>query len=168
MKLITADELKKRLTNNDILIIDVREPIEHKSACINGACLIPLDELSVEKLPKTNKTIVIHCKSGKRSAAAITKLLAIDPSLDIFSLDGGITAWEQAGYAVKRTVSILPLERQTQIVVGCIALSGTILGTFVNSKFYLLPGFVGAGLMFAGITGWCGMAKLLAKMPWNK
>lgn len=168
MKSITADELKKRLADDDISLIDVREPIEHKNMCIYGAHLIPLDEISIEKLPTTKKTIILHCKSGKRSRAAGAKLLSMDPSLDIFLLDGGITAWEQAGYTVKRTGSTLSLERQTQIVVGCLALSGTILGTFINPKLYIIPGFIGAGLMFAGITGWCGMAKLLAKMPWNK
>jgi rhodanese-related sulfurtransferase len=169
MKTITASELKKKLDKDEILLIDVREPAEHRSECIDGACLIPLGEISIEKLPSTQRPIVIHCRSGKRSADACAKLLAINPSLDVTSLEGGIVAWSQAGFNVKRSGStILPLDRQTQITAGFIAFSGTILGALINPGFYILPGFIGAGLMFAGLTGWCGMAKLLAKMPWNR
>lgn len=169
MKTITASELKKKLDKDEVLLIDVREPAEYRSECIDGACLIPLSEISIEKLPSTKRPIVIHCRSGKRSADACAKLLKVNPSLDVASLDGGIIAWGQSGFNVKRSGSnILPLDRQTQITTGFIAFSGTILGAFINPGFYILPGFIGAGLMFAGLTGWCGMAKLLAKMPWNR
>lgn len=169
MKTITASQLKKKLEKDEVILIDVREPAEHRSECIDGACLIPLDEISIEKLTSTQKPIVIHCRSGKRSADACEKLLAINPSLDVASLEGGIVAWSQTGFNVKKSGStILPLDRQTQITAGFIAFSGTILGALINPTFYILPGFVGAGLMFAGLTGWCGMAKFLAKMPWNR
>ncbi len=169
MKTITASELKKILDKGEVLLIDVREPAEHRSECIDGACLIPLGEISIERLPSTQRPIIIHCRSGKRSAEACAKILKADASLDVASLEGGIIAWSQAGFNVKKSGStILPLDRQTQIAVGFIAFSGTILGTLINPTFYVLPGFIGAGLMFAGLTGWCGMAKLLAKMPWNR
>jgi rhodanese-related sulfurtransferase len=168
MKTITASELKKQLDKDNVLLIDVREPGEYRNECIDGACHIPLGEISVEKLPSTERLIVIHCRSGKRSADACAKLLKAKPSLDVASLEGGIVAWSQAGFNVKKLGSnILSLNRQTQIAVGFIAFSGTILGTFINPGFYILPGFIGAGLMFAGLTDWCGMTKLLAKMPWN-
>lgn len=169
MKTMTASELKKRLETNEVLLIDVREPAEHRSEYIEGSCLIPLNEITIDRLPSTEKPIVIHCRSGKRSTDACTKLLAIKPSLDIASLEGGIVGWIQNGFNVKKSgSSILPLDRQTQIAAGFIAFSGTILGAFINPKFYILPGFIGAGLIFAGVTGWCGMARLLAKMPWNR
>jgi len=169
MKIITATELKNRLDKDEVLLIDVREPAEHRAECIEAACLIPLGEIGIERLPSKARPIVIHCRSGKRSADACTKLLATDPSLDVYSLEGGIISWQNAGFNIKKSGSnILPLDRQTQIAVGFIAFSGTILGTFMNPTFYILPGFIGAGLMFAGLTGWCGMAKLLAKMPWNR
>jgi rhodanese-related sulfurtransferase len=169
MKTITVLELKKRLDQDGVLLIDVREPEEHRRECIDGACLIPLGEISLERLPSIKRPIVILCRSGKRSSDACAKLLATDPSLDVSSLEGGMIAWSQAGYHVKKLDSnILPIDRQTQIVVGFIAFFGTMMGTLINPVFYFLPGFIGAGLMFAGITGWCGMAKLLAKMPWNR
>ena len=107
MKTITASELKKKLDKDEILLIDVREPAEHRSECIDGACLIPLGEISIEKLPSTKRPIVIHCRSGKRSADACAKLLASNPSLDVTSLEGGIVAWSQAGFNVKRSGSTL-------------------------------------------------------------
>jgi rhodanese-related sulfurtransferase len=169
MKIIVAADLKKRLDKDEVLLIDVREPEEYKSESINGACLIPLSEISIEKLPSLSKPIVIHCRSGKRSMDACIKLLASNSSLDVYSLDGGILAWSQAGFKTKKSrVDKLSIERQTQVAIGLIAFVGTVFGFMFNAAFYMLPGFIGLGLIFAGITGWCGMAKLLLKMPWNK
>lgn len=100
MKNITASELKILLDNDQALLIDVREPIEYKSEYIDGAYLIPLGEISVERLPSTEKPIVIYCRSGKRSSDACIRLLVTKPSLDVASLEGGIIAWVQAGYNV--------------------------------------------------------------------
>jgi len=169
MKTITAADLKKYLDQDSMLLIDVREPAEHRTESIDNACLIPLAEISLEKIPSKSRPIVIHCRSGKRSSEACKKLLAQDPTLDLYSLEGGIIAWKEAGFNIKQSGSnILPLDRQTQFAAGILAFSGVILGTFVNQGFYLLPGFVGLGLMLAGLTGWCGMAKLLARAPWNR
>lgn len=166
---ITAQELKKKLDSNQVLLIDVREPVESRSEYIDGSHLIPLDQVSQEKLPPSSLPIVIHCSSGKRSEEAAKKLLAQNPNLQIYSLEDGIAGWKNTGYAIKSLGSnVLSLDRQTQIAAGFIAFSGVILGTFVHPAFYILPGFVGTGLMFAGFTGWCGMAKVLAKMPWNQ
>lgn len=100
MKTITASQLKAKLDKDEVLLIDVREPAEHRSESIEGACLIPLSEITLEKLPSLKRPMVIHCRSGKRSADACEKLLAIDPTLNIASLEGGIIAWSQAGYPV--------------------------------------------------------------------
>lgn len=169
MKTMKAMELKKCLDKQEVLLIDVREPAEHRAESIDGACLIPLGEIALEKLPSKSMPIVIHCRFGKRSADACKKLLAQDPTLEIYYLEGGMMAWQQAGFNIKKSDStILPLDRQTQLTVGFLAFTGTILGAVVASGFYILPGIMGLGLMFAGLTGWCGMARLLAKMPWNR
>ncbi len=107
MKTITALELKKRLDTQEVLLIDVREPCEYKSESIDGACLIPLGEISIDKLPSTKRPIVLHCRSGKRSMDACAKLLASEPSLDVASLEGGIVAWSQAGFPVQKSDSSL-------------------------------------------------------------
>lgn len=166
---ITAPQLKTKLAHNKILLIDVREPAEYQSECINQACLIPLAEISAEKLPSTSRPIVIHCKMGKRSVIAGKKLLEQNPKLEICFLEGGIDAWKSSGFPVKKSGrNVLPLDQQTQLVAGTLAFSGTVLGAILHPAFYTMPGVVGAGLIFAGVTGWCGMAILLAKMPWNK
>lgn len=169
MKIISATALKTRLEKNEVILIDVREPAEHRSERIEGAYLIPLGELSYEKLPSTSLPIVMHCHSGKRSQEACQKLIQQNPHLEVYSLEGGLSAWQQAGFQVKHSGSaVLALDRQTQCAAGFLALGGVLLGALVDSVFYVIPGFVGLGLMFAGITGWCGMARLLAKMPWNR
>ncbi|MFU8797418.1 MAG: rhodanese-like domain-containing protein [Gammaproteobacteria bacterium] len=106
MKTITVDALKKRIDQNNVLLIDVREPAEHRSEYIEGAFLIPLNEISLEKLPLKSSLIVMHCKSGKRSADACEKLLSQDPTLEVYSLEGGIIAWQQAGFEVKKKIRI--------------------------------------------------------------
>lgn len=169
MKTIKATDLKKHLEKGDVVLIDVREKMEHQSACIDGSCLMPMDQVSIKHLPKADVPIVFYCRSGKRSLAVCQQLLAHDPSLDVCSLDGGILAWQQAGFPLKCTSKKrLPIDQQTQIVTGFLCFSGVMLGTFWDSRFYIFPGFIGCGLIFAGITGWCGMAKLIAKMPWNR
>ena len=97
MKTITANDLKKYLDQDSVLLIDVREPAEHRTEFINNSCLIPLGEISVEKLPSGSRPIFIHFRSGKRSSEACKKLLMQDPILDLYSLEGGIISWKEAG-----------------------------------------------------------------------
>jgi hypothetical protein len=110
---------------------------------------------------------VLVCRSGKRAEQAYQKLQATGcENLEV--LDGGVIAWESAGLPVVRGVRAISLERQVRITAGLLVLLGVILGTWVHPAFYGLSAFVGAGLVFAGITDWCGMAMVLAKMPWNR
>jgi hypothetical protein len=100
---------------------------------------------------------------------AIKKLHKEDPSLDLYNLNGGIEAWKLAGEPLSCSgKKIIPLERQIQITAGSIILLGYLMGTFMHPKFLWIPAFIGGGLIFAGITGWCGMGIVLSKMPWNK
>lgn len=168
MKNINVTELHKLMQDDKIVLVDVREEFEYKSSNITGSYLIPLAMLNVNSLPKSNKPIVIHCKLGGRSAKACQKLLSEDPSLDLASLDGGITAWELAGFPVNKNSNNISIERQTQISIGLLILFGSLLGHIYNYAYFIIPAFMGAGLIFAGLSGCCGMAKLIAKMPWNK
>ena len=170
MKTITAVELKKRLDKKEVLLVDVRQPVEHQNARIESSCLIPLGEIRIDKLPSVQKPIVVYCAMGKRSATAAEALLMENPALDVASLEGGIMAWDQAGYPIKKSPSgqHMPLYRQTQIAAGCMVLFGVLMGAWVSSKWYVFSGMIGAGLIFSGITGWCGTAMVLAKMPWNQ
>lgn len=169
IKTIDAATLKQWLDKGEAVLLDVREPAEHAACHISDARLMPLGKVNKNALDaEGNKRIVIHCQRGGRGSSACEKLLAEDPSLEIYNLEGGIQAWESAGLPVKKNGSrILPLDRQVQLTIGLCVLTGSILGYFVNPLFFLLTGFFGAGLTFAGLTGFCGLALVMAKMPWN-
>lgn len=170
LKNVDAKTLKIWLDNNQAVLIDVREPAEYKAANIPGAKLIPLAQISKNNLPDfSGKKLVMQCHGGKRGGKACEKLLAEDPNLEIYNLEGGLSAWEQLGGEVKKSGKLfLPLDRQVQLTIGLGVLVGSLLGYFIDPLFFLLAGFFGAGLVFAGATGFCGLAILMAKMPWNR
>ena len=170
IKNIDVKTLKKWLKNDEVVVVDVRESAEHASKNISAAKLVPLGRVNLDSIPDhEGKKLVLHCHSGKRSADACAKLLQEDPDLEIYNLEGGISAWSDSGCQTKDSGKFfLPLDRQVQLVIGLGALTGSILGYFVDSKFFLLSGFFGAGLTFASLSGTCGLAIFMAKMPWNK
>jgi rhodanese-related sulfurtransferase len=170
VKNIDAKTLKKWLENNEAIVVDVREFSEHEAEKIAGSNLLPLAKVCKSSLPKyENKKLVLHCRSGKRSASACQKLLDEDSNLEIYNLEGGISAWSAEGCEIKTSGKFfLPLDRQVQLTIGLGVFVGSILGYLVSPVFFLLSGFFGAGLMFAGLSGYCGLAILMAKMPWNK
>jgi rhodanese-related sulfurtransferase len=167
---INCETLKNWLKNNEAVLVDVREPGENAAERIAESNLLPLAEVSAKTLPNfENKKLVLHCRSGKRSLTACNKLLDENKNLEIFNLEGGILAWIAAGFAVEKSGKFfLPLDRQVQLIIGCGVLIGSLLSYFCNPLFFILPAFFGAGLCFAALSGWCGLAILLAKMPWNK
>jgi rhodanese-related sulfurtransferase len=167
---IDSATLKKWLENDEAIVIDVREPAENAAESIKGSTLIPLGEICKKSLPEiNNKKLVIHCRSGKRSHTACNKILNEDPNCEIYNLEGGISAWIASGNKIQSSGKFfLPLDRQVQLTIGFGTLLGSLLGYFVNPLFFILSGFFGAGLCFAGITGFCGLAIFMAKMPWNK
>lgn len=148
-------------------LIDIRGADEHARERIPGAINVPLDQLG--NLPRDHSPVIFHCKSGMRTAANAAQLSTAAGSASAYILGGGIDAWRQAGQPTVADQS-QPLEimRQVQITAGALVLAGVLLGAFVAPGFFGLSAFVGAGLMFAGVTGWCGMANLLRVMPWNR
>jgi rhodanese-related sulfurtransferase len=167
---VNAETLKRWMDSGEAVVIDVREPAEHAAENIKGATLIPLSRVSRAALPEvTGKKLVIHCRSGKRAGNACEKLLAEDPNLEIYNLEGGISAWSAAGHTVESSgKAFLPLDRQVQLTIGLSVLLSSLLAYTVSPLFLLLTGFFGAGLTFAGLTGFCGLAMVMAKMPWNQ
>ena len=112
---------------------------------------------------------MLVCHSGRRSAQALAHLVRHGHTSPLADLDGGIPTWQQAGLPLRRLKNApLPLMRQVQIAAGSLVLIGLGLGSWVAPAWILLSWFVGAGLVFAGISGFCGMARLLALMPWNR
>ena len=173
ISIISAMEAKDKLAAGAILI-DIRQLEEYRREHIDGSILQPLAELQHQGLSKTLKQgscLIFHCKSGARTArqADFLKLLAQENHCEAYLLQDGITGWKNAGLATRFNPS-QPIEimRQVQIVAGSLILLGSLLGWWISPYFYWLSAFVGAGLTFAGISGFCGMAKLLSLMPWNR
>ena len=151
------------------MLVDVREDYEHAEERIDGAELRPLSSFDADAIREQagSNRVVFHCRSGKRSLDAAGRYASNgEPT---FHLAGGIEGWKSAGRPVVRPAAAprLPIMRQVQIVAGALVALGVGLGVVVSPWFLALAGFVGCGLMFAGISGWCGMAKILAMMPWN-
>ena len=154
---ISAQDLAEQLESKRVTVIDVREPMEYASGHIAGSLNVPLARLHQADLPQG--PLVLVCQSGNRSAKGVQTLLRQSHPHPITDLEGGIPSWQQAGLPVRRLANApLPLMRQVQIAAGSLVLLGLIL----------LSWFVGAGLVFAGVSGFCGMARLLALMPWNR
>ena len=155
----------RELVRRGARLIDIRDADEFARARLPGAENRPLEALQpiVHDGP-----VVFHCKSGMRTAANAGKLAACSGG-DAFIIEGGLEGWREAGLPLEET-SGAPLEimRQVQIAAGVLVLAGVILGLAVAPAWFALAAFVGAGLTFAGLTGWCGMATLLGAMPWNR
>lgn len=166
---IDAQTLKQLLEENAVTLVDVREAAEYATERIPGAKLHPLSQFDPLQLrPSAGQKLVLYCQSGNRSAKAARKCL--DAGFNsVIHLRGGIPTWKKAGYRIEKSQNApISLFRQVQIVAGSLVVLGTVLGVFVSPNFLLLSGFVGAGLVFAGITNTCAMGMLLAKLPYNQ
>lgn len=164
-----AQTLKQGLDQQSVTLIDVREPGEFAGEHIPGATLVALSQFDPRKIPQTEDTqLVLYCRSGNRSAIAAQKLF--DAGFEsVTHLSYGIGAWKEAGYpTVTNRDAPISLMRQVQIVAGSLVLTGLVLGALVSPWFLLLSGFVGAGLMFSGVTDTCMLGMLLAKLPYNQ
>ncbi|WP_052284498.1 rhodanese family protein [Kluyvera genomosp. 1] len=152
-------------------LIDIRDADEYAREHIAAAQLCPLASLEEGHLPRLNvdDIVIFHCQSGNRTRNNLNRLIAAAGPAQVKILEGGIEAWRQAGLTtIVDKSQPLPLMRQVQIAAGVLILLGVVLGYSLSSAFFLLSAFVGAGLTFAGVTGFCGMARLLAVMPWNR
>lgn len=166
---ISVSELCQLLSSEDCQLIDVREPIEHAESHVAGARLIPLGQIEARaaEIDRT-KPVVVMCQAGKRGQAASEKLQQLGFP-EVRNLEGGMLAWKAAGKpCAAGEKKVFPLMRQVQIVIGAFVLGGSLLTLYVDPRWVYLPMFFGAGLIFAGTTGFCGLAILMAKMPWNR
>jgi rhodanese-related sulfurtransferase len=165
-----SPERLERLRDSGALVdlIDVRSPAEFREVHVGFARNIPLDQLSPQSFQ--NRTSVqplyVICKAGGRGKQACERLAAA--GVCVCNVDGGTEAWAAAGLPVIRGKKAISLERQVRIVAGAIVLASAILAMTVHSYLAGLAAFMGAGLAFSGITNTCGMAVVLAKMPWNQ
>jgi len=147
-------------------LIDVRSAAEFASGHIPGAINVPLEQVEARMADIGEGPVVMICGAGTRAAIAAGWLEGRQP---VSALQGGTAAWRRAGLPlVACAPSRWALERQVRLAAGVIVLAGTLLSVMVNPKWVYLAMFVGAGLTFAGATNICGMAVVLARMPWNR
>ena len=165
---IDPRQAQQRWGEDHARLIDVRTPGEHRAEHVAGAELIPMDEFDAASLASGEQSpIWLLCRTGRRARDAGEKLLAAGAQ-NVRVVEGGLEAWREAGLATVRGKGAISLERQVRIGAGSLVLLGVGLGWLVHPGFYGLSAFVGAGLVFAGVTDYCGMAMVLAKLPWNR
>lgn len=175
IRTISADEFS-RLHRNDLYLVDVRSQAEHAGQHVEGAVCCPLGDWETENLMAdlrargfgADDTLYLLCQSGRRAQLAAEKI-AISSAVNVVVVEGGTQSCVQAGLPLRSTgKAVMSLERQVRIAAGFLVLTGALLGTLFNPLWYALSAFVGAGLMFAGITDTCAMGMLMARMPWNR
>ena len=170
---IDAREVMERIRRGEpATLIDVRTPVEFEAVHARGARLVPLDQLDPQRFAREHagrdgEPVYVLCQSGQRAAKAADRLQRAGLE-QVQVVEGGTQAWEAAGLPVLRGRKAVSLERQVRIAAGSLVVLGVGLGWLAHPLFYLVPAFVGGGLVFAGVTDTCGMAMLLARMPWNR
>jgi rhodanese-related sulfurtransferase len=159
------------LMRDGAVLVDIRERDEFARERIEGARHHAVSILDRDHPARPgDQVLIFHCKSGNRTSQTAHQIARGTPAgIETYILDGGIDAWRKAGLPViiDRKAPI-PVMRQVQIGAGSLVLLGAVLGATVAPGFYLLSAFVGGGLVFAGVTGFCGMARILENMPWNR
>lgn len=171
MKTIAPQQLRSQLMEGSPLqLLDVRTPVEFRELHAEPARNLPLDRLDpaeVARNTKPDEPLYVICRSGGRGRQACERLAAAGLA-NVVNIEGGTLAWEQAGLPVVRGAKVISLERQVRIAAGALVLLGAVLAFAVHPYFIGLSAFVGAGLIFAGMTDTCGMGLILARMPWNQ
>ncbi|KPA85216.1 rhodanese domain-containing protein [Leptomonas pyrrhocoris] len=176
---IDAKELRALLTREAVFLVDVREASEYRREHIDGAHLFPSSEFNpgaVLKAAGKETTFCVYCASGGRSskageslAQAITQASDVAGNAKVYNLVGGMSAWRMAGcLVVEDKKAPLPIIRQVHLIASTLIIGGSLLSRFYHCNFILVPIFVGCGLFVSGATGFCGMALLLQKLPYNR
>lgn len=168
---ITPLQLGELVTSGkSVTLIDVRTPAEYRECHVAMARNIPMDKLDPDEFKNhrgNGEALYIICRSGGRGQKACKKLCDAGIAR-VFNIEGGTVACEQAGLPMTHGKKAIGLERQVRIAAGSLVLLGSMLSALVHPYFIGLTAFIGAGLVFAGISDWCGMGLLLARMPWNR
>lgn len=170
LRTVTPDEAARLLREEGATLVDIREPDEHARERIPGARNMPLSRLEeAEASLRQGQPVLFHCRSGARTAGHAARLATTAGTVEACIIEGGLDAWKRAGLPVAADRrQPLELMRQVQIAAGSLVLIGVLLGFLVASWLFGLAAVVGAGLVFAGMTGTCGLARVLRLMPWNR
>lgn len=166
---ISPSDLKHLLDEHpDLRVVDVRSGAEYESMHIKGTYNLPLTDLPdvAPQVAGLDAPLVLVCQSGVRAAQA-EQVLAKNGCTRVKILDGGVNAWEKAGFAVNKGRQVWALERQVRFVAGLIVLASILLSIWLPWAKWI-GGAVGFGLVFAALTNTCAMGMLLMRLPFNK
>lgn len=169
---ITINDLRCRIDQGDVDLLDVRTPTEFREVHASVACNQPLDALDPRLFMQTRnvstaRPLYVICKSGARGAKAQQRFVECGFE-NVINVEGGTEAWVAAGLPVVRGKQAVSLERQVRIFAGFVVLVSAVLSMTVESYYAAIAAIMGGGLMFAGITNSCALGMLMAKMPWNR
>ena len=172
MKTIKACAVRTSLPPGAV-ILDVRTAVEHRAECLSCAHdHVPLDQLDpaaylARKGLGTDTPLYLLCRAGGRARKAAEAFEAAG-CMNVHVIEGGLSACQAEGVPCQRDNGVISLERQVRIAAGGLVLMGAVLGFAVDPDWHILSAAIGGGLIFAGVTNWCGMALLLARAPWNR
>lgn len=167
-------QVRQWLGGGEAVLVDVREPDEHAREHIAGSRLVSLSRFDPEQAAsglEPGQRLVLYCRTGRRAADAARMMASLAaPGVRIVSMSGGIEAWKKEALPVEvnSRIARISVMRQVQLVIGAGVLIGSALAWLVDPRFLAIPAFFGAGLIFAGATGTCGMAAVVGRMPWNR
>lgn len=158
-----------KLKSGDVTLIDIREPDEFAREHIAGARSVPLSTMEGGHFAVAPQGTVVFVASPACAPTPTARGSPRSEDGEAFMLDGGLGSLEECRAAGDDGCEgAAELNRQVQITIGLLMLTGVALTLFVDRLFLALPAFLGAGLLFAGVSGWCGMAHLIALAPWNR
>lgn len=170
MQTIQPRSLYERIHSGGPLdLIDVRSVTEFNDTHVPGSRSVPLHSIRPATLianrATTSAPLYVICQSGGRGRKACESIRDAGCN-DVWNVDGGISAWIAAGLPVERGRKSIPLEGQVRIVNGAIVLASALL-SLLHPYFLAIVVFMGCGLIFSGVTGFCGLAIIMARAPWN-
>lgn len=172
MKTIKACDVRTSLPSGAV-ILDVRTAVEHRAECLSCAHdHVPLDQLDplaylASKGLAADAPLYLLCRAGGRARNAAAAFEAAGCT-NIYVIEGGLSACQAEGVPCQRDSGVISLERQVRMAAGVLVLTGAVLGFTFSPGWHILSAAIGGGLIFAGVTNWCGMALLLARAPWNR
>jgi rhodanese-related sulfurtransferase len=171
-KTISVRDFDELWAHSELEVIDVRTPAEFRTGHVACARNVPLDSLEpavvmAGRLGPVDAPLYVICQSGSRSARACEAFVQAGLP-NVVHVEGGMQAWEAAGYPVVRPHKAISLERQARIAIGLMVVAAVLLTVFVHPYWVGLVGFLGAGLIFSGVVDFCGTSLILSWMPWNQ
>lgn len=163
-----SPQAAQQLMQEGAVLVDIRAADEYAREHISQARHMPVEQITGQQPFGGARAVIYHCRGGQRTQANADRLASC-VSCEAYMLEGGLDAWKKAGLQVEiDRGQPLELQRQVQIGAGSLIILGVVLGYSISPALFLISGFVGAGLVFAGVSGFCGLARMLLLMPWNR